>query len=110
MKTIMVRYKVKSDKVAENEAYVKAVFDQLNREKPEGVHYSAFQLEDGVSFVHLAAYDEGVDRSALVELSAFKAYTAGVMDRCEEPPEQVWLQSVGAYNTFGELVPVGGKA
>src|SRR4051794_26243489 len=100
MRTVMVRYKVKADKAAENETYVKGVFEQLNREKPDGLHYGTFKLEDGVSFVHLA-WHERPDSSALGELSAFKDFTARIKDRCEEPPVSVVLQEVGSYSLFG---------
>jgi hypothetical protein len=100
MRTVMVRYKVKAGKAAENEAYIKGVFEQLNREKPDGLHYGSFKLEDGVSFVHLAWHDRP-DSSALVELAAFKDFTAQIRERCEEPPVQAILQEVGSYSLFG---------
>jgi hypothetical protein len=42
MKPVMVRYKVKADRAAENERYIAKVFEQLGREKPSGLHYAAF--------------------------------------------------------------------
>ena len=110
MKATMVRYRVKADKAAENETYIKAVFDQLNREKPEGLHYASFKMDDGVSFVHLAWYDAGVERTALVDLSTFKEFTAGIQDRCEEPPVTAALHEISSYSVFGELASLGGKA
>ena len=50
----MVRYKIKADRVAENERYITSVFEQLEREKPPGLRYASFKLEDGVSFMHVA--------------------------------------------------------
>ena len=38
----------------------------------------------------------------LRELSAFKAFTAGVRDRCEVPPAAVTLKEVASYGFFGE--------
>ena len=55
MRRVMVRYKVKADRAAENESYVKKVFEQLERERPAGVRYATFKLDDGVSFVHIAS-------------------------------------------------------
>ena len=54
MRQVMVRYKVKPDRVAENEELVRAVYDELQRTEPEGLRYATFRLEDGVNFVHLA--------------------------------------------------------
>ena len=101
MKRMMVRYKVKADRVAENERYVTNVFEQLNREKPPGLRYATFKLDDGVSFVHIVSHEATDGSNALTELSAFNAFTAGMRDRCEEPPVATDLQEVGSYAFFG---------
>ena len=59
MRQVMVRYKVKPDRVAENEELVRAVYDELERVAPAGLRYATFRLDDGVSFVHLAIVDRG---------------------------------------------------
>ena len=38
MGSTMIRYKVRPDRAAENEALVRAVYEQLRRERPEGLH------------------------------------------------------------------------
>ena len=53
MKRVMVRYRVKPDQVEANEALVRAVFEELERERPGGFGYATFKLDDGVSFVHI---------------------------------------------------------
>ena len=60
LKWTMVRYKVKADRAAENESYITAVFEQLKREAPSGISYASFKLADGVSFVHVAGYEEAL--------------------------------------------------
>ena len=103
MRTVMVRYKLKADRAAENESYIGKVFAQLEREKPPGVRYATFMLDDGISFVHIASIDvvEGVN--PLTELSAFKDFTASVKDRCDELPVTTHLNEVGSYEFFGAL-------
>ena len=54
MRQVMVRYKVKPERVEENEELVRAVYDELGRTEPAGLRYATFKLDDGVSFVHLA--------------------------------------------------------
>jgi len=44
---------------AENERLVKAVFEELSRVRPKGFRYATMRQDDGVSFVHVANYDEG---------------------------------------------------
>jgi len=101
MRKVMVRYKVKADRAAENEGYIAKVFEQLRIERPAGLHYASFKLEDGVSFVHIVSMDAAGGRNPLGELSAFKAFTAQIRERCEEAPVAVDLKEVGSYRFFG---------
>jgi hypothetical protein len=45
----MVQYKVRLDRVAENEELVRAVYDELQRTRPVGLRYATFQLPDAES-------------------------------------------------------------
>jgi hypothetical protein len=96
----MVRYKFKAGRAAENERYVKRVFEQLNREQPRGLRYASFKLADGLSFVHLV--ETTGEGNPLSELSTFKEFVAAVRERCEEPPVTVELTEVGSYKVFGD--------
>jgi hypothetical protein len=102
MKRIMVRYKVKLDRAAENESHIVRVFGQLRRDGPAGLRYATFKLDDGVSFVHLVSIETADGRDPLRDVPAFKEFTAGIRDRCEEPPVAVVLNEVGSYGFFGE--------
>ena len=102
MKRMMVRYKVKADRAAENESYITRVFAQLARENPSGLRYAAFKLGDGVSFMHIVAIEGAEGSNPLRELSAFQEFTATIRDRCEEPPVSVELNEIGSYGFFGE--------
>lgn len=102
MKRTMVRYKVKADRAAENERYIAAVFDQLKREKPSGLRYASFKLDDGVSFVHIVSLEPANGSNPLRELSAFKAFVEKIRDRCEEPPGAADLTEIGAYGFIGD--------
>ncbi len=97
MKTVMVRYKLKPESAADNEALIKQVFVQLAREKPAGMRYQVFKQADGVSFVHVSAFDNAAG-NPLTPLEAFKAFTAGIKERCVEQPVAVELQQVGRYD------------
>ncbi len=102
MKRLMVRYKVKADRAAENESYINKVFEQLKSENPSGVRYASFKLDDGVSFVHIVSLETSDGSNPLGELSAFKAFTADIKDRCDEPPVASELNEVGSYQFFGK--------
>ena len=99
MKRFMVRYKVKGDRVAENERLIRAVYAELARERPAHLRYATFKLDDGVSFVHIVSHESGGD-NPLGEYSAFKAFVAEIQDRCEEPPVRAELGEVGSYAFF----------
>ena len=102
MKRVMVRYKVKADRAAENESYITRVFEQLRRDTPPGLRYASFKLDDGVSFIHLVSHEAEDGNNPLRELSAFKAFTAEIRDRCEEPPVAAELKEVGSYRFFSD--------
>jgi hypothetical protein len=65
------------------------------------VRYASFKLADGVSFVHIAFIDSADGGNPLTEIAAFKAFAAGVKDRCEEPPATSELTEIGSYGVFG---------
>ena len=97
----MVSYKLKADRVAENERCVAAVFEALRQVQPRGLRYATFRLGDGVSFVHIVSHEEADGSNALTALPAFKAFAEGVKDRCETPPVRVELTEIGSYGFFG---------
>ncbi|MBT2299177.1 hypothetical protein J7E70_01745 [Variovorax paradoxus] len=97
----MVQYKVKSDRVAENESYVRAVYEALHQARPPGLHYATFKLADGVSFVHLVSHEAADGANGLTALPAFKAFTAEIRERCETPPVTTELEEIGSYGFFG---------
>ena len=96
MGSSMVRYKVRPDRADENVSLVKAVYEQLAQEKPAGLHYATFRLPDGVSFMHLVVETDQPGR-ILGEVAAFKAFSADIESRCEEPPVVTELTLVGSY-------------
>jgi hypothetical protein len=98
MRNVMVRYRVKPDRVAENEALVRAVYDELARTQPERLlRYATFRLPDGVSFVHLSSSDVQDGVSPLTELASFERFLAGIAERCDEQPVTTELREVGSF-------------
>ena len=100
MKKHMVSYKVHPGRAAENERMAAAVYEALRAARPAGLRYVTFRLEDGVSFVHIVAHEEADGSNALTALPEFKAFAAGVRERCVEPPVRVNLTEIGAYGFF----------
>jgi hypothetical protein len=97
MKRVMVRYRVKADRAAENERYIQAVFAELARARPAGLRYASFKAADGVSFVHIAFVETADASNPLTAVGAFKEFTSRIAERCEQPPVTVELHEVGDY-------------
>jgi len=97
MRRVMVRYKVKPDRAAENEALVRAVYEELAQSQPAGLHYATFALEDGVTFVHLSTLDGEDGHNPLTDLEAFARFQQEIGDRCEEGPVVAQLREVGSF-------------
>ncbi len=101
MKRVLVRYKVKPDRVAENEALCRAVYDELKGKAPTGIRYMTFKLEDGVSFVHVASIETDDGSNPMAGIDAFKAFQKDIGARCDEPPTATELTAeVGSYGFF----------
>ena len=97
MERVLVTYKVKPDRVGENEELVKAVYEELRQINDAGIHYATFKLNDGQTFVHIASFESMDKQPVLTESSAFKAFQENLKDRCEVPPDPQKLNEVDSY-------------
>jgi hypothetical protein len=93
----MVRYQVKPDRAAENEALVRAVYDELKRTSPPGLRYATFKLDDDVSFVHLSVTESDDGRNPLADVAAFQEFQRGIGERCEVAPVVTQLREIGSF-------------
>jgi hypothetical protein len=98
MESVMVTYKVKPERVAENEEFVKAVYEELHQINDPDIHYATFKLDDGQTFVHIASFTSAEKQPVLTGSKAFKAFQENLGERCEVPPNPQKLNQVGAYN------------
>jgi hypothetical protein len=96
MRQVMVRYKVKPERAAENAELVRAVYAELQRTRPAGLRYATFVLEDGVSFVHFAITEEGAN--PLADVEAFQRFQQDIRARCDEPPVVSALSEIGSFD------------
>jgi quinol monooxygenase YgiN len=95
MNHTMVRYRVKPEHVEENEALVRAVYAELGEHGIDGLRYTTFKCDDGVSFVHIASW-EG-EAAPLRQIAAFRRFREGLEARCDEPPQPTPMTAVGGY-------------
>jgi hypothetical protein len=101
MRQVMVRYKVKPDRAAENEELVRAVYDELHRTDPAGLRYATFRLGDGVTFVHLASHETEDGTNPLAQVKAFARFQENIGERCDEAPVVSDLHEIGSFRFFG---------
>ncbi len=94
---LLVRYRVKADRVAENESLVRAVYSGLLKIADPDVHYATFKLNDGRTFVHIASFPSKEKEAILTESPAFKAFQKDLKDRCDELPDPQPLTEVGSF-------------
>ena len=97
MKRVIVRYRVKPERVAENEELVRAVYAELHEAAPDGLRYGTFRLEDGVSFVHVVIEHDVENSDALTDVPAFQTFVSDIADRCDVPPLAMGATLVGGY-------------
>jgi quinol monooxygenase YgiN len=92
----LVRYSLKPEHAAENEALTRDVFEHLRRERPQ-LSYGVFR--DGLDWTHLFVNLNGEGAEELTESNAFKAYSRDIGARCAAPPqiERFALEGVDAF-------------
>ena len=76
------------------------MFSALEKSKPEGLRYASFQLEDGVSFIHIASINTEDCVNPLASLDELKAFTQDIASRCEEPPVASAVETIGNYRVL----------
>jgi hypothetical protein len=98
--TKVIRYRTDPERADENERLIREVFAELAQQKPQGLHYAAFRLDDGVSFLHVAVIDG--EANPLSASAAFGKFQSGIQDRCVEGPSPADAAIIGSYRLVPE--------
>ncbi len=93
----LVRYRVKPEKIEENQRLIEGVFRELHAKSPKDVRYLVIKLSDG-TFCHL--FED--NSKTIPTLEAFAAFRNGGEQRRLEEPEQLEATVVGNYRTLVE--------
>src|SRR5215468_10232546 len=93
----LIRYRVKPDRIDENQRLVEGVFRELHAKAPAQVRYLVLRLSDG-TFCHL------IDDSTktVPSLDAFAAFQRGGEKRRLDEPQQLDATVVGNYRMLIE--------
>ncbi|MEU1750179.1 hypothetical protein [Micromonospora arida] len=82
METILIRYRVRPEDLAEHMVLLRAVHEELARTRPAGLRYVTLRLDDGRSFVDIAVGPELP--GPLPGMESFRRFRVGLEGRCEE--------------------------
>jgi len=97
MQPKMVRYRVKTDKIEENERLIGDVFRELRAKSPKDARYLVLKLSDG-TFCHLFE-----DASKTIPgLTAFAAFRQGGEERRLDEPQQLEVTIIGNYRMLAD--------
>jgi hypothetical protein len=103
----VVQYQTKPERADENQRLVEAVYAELAASNPNHLRYLTVRLDDGVTFVHVAAHD-GDGPNPLVTTAAFAEFQREIGDRCVVQPEARQGALVGSFG-FGLPTPDGAE-
>lgn len=93
----LVRYRVKPEKITQNQRLIEAVFCELEEKSPKDVRYLVLKLSDG-SFCHLV--EDG--SKTIQRLNAFAAFQRGGEERRLEEPQQLEVTIIGNYRMLAD--------
>jgi hypothetical protein len=99
MPLMLVSYRVKQEKIEENQSLIGEVFRELQVRSPPDVRYLVLRLSDG-TFCHLVE-DAG---KTIASLEAFAAFRHGGEDRRIDAPRQLDATIVGDYRMLVETL------
>ena len=91
---VISRYRLEEDQKDLDERLLEAVFEELERVRPDWLRFEAYRLDDGVTVVSVIDVD---DPSQLRRLVEFSAYTETLDARCTEPPVTDVVEQLGGY-------------
>ncbi len=99
MNVMMVTSKFKEENVADVQAALEKVFQELEQAQPAGLRYASTRLSDGVTLVALLELENGGDNP----LRALPAY-AEMLENLKQwqvgPPAVEQMTVIGSYRLF----------
>ncbi|MGO9342714.1 MAG: hypothetical protein ACLP6E_09375 [Acidimicrobiales bacterium] len=94
---VMIRYKLRADQIEGDITLLRAVYEELDATRPEGLRFATFALDDEGSFAALVEFDGLPGSAPHHRLASFQQYRSTLDQRCVEPPVVTVLHEVGSY-------------
>jgi hypothetical protein len=99
MTVLMVRAKIKEENAAAAKAAVGNVIEELERERPADVRYTASLLGDGVTFIALVELNPDGSHP-LARFPAYAEFVESLKQWYAEPPAVERMTVIGSYQLF----------
>jgi quinol monooxygenase YgiN len=93
----LARYRVKPDKQDEVVSVVEEFVKTVKENEPNTLRYTAYRLEDGVSFVHIMYFKDEEAEQHHQGTDYLKKFTELLYPNCEEEPQFVAIAPVPAH-------------
>ena len=91
----VVHYVTTKQSAQRNRELVEDVLGELAARDPGGVQYQVLMFDDGVGFMHVVAFDGGVDPFA--ECAAYREFHRELSERLAIPPVVTYAALIGSY-------------
>jgi hypothetical protein len=82
----LIEYKVRADKIGEQEAAIREWIDAVKAAGDSGVSYTVLKAEDGLSFRHIVWGEDEEAIAQLQTLTLFKSFAEGIGARSKDDP------------------------
>ncbi len=96
MPTVVIRYQLHPDQVAEELRLLDDVYREMHALRPRDLSYTTIQLGDDVSFLAIVSGDAGP--AVLTDLPAFQHYRTTLDQRCLHPPVMTSGRTIHTYD------------
>jgi hypothetical protein len=91
----VVQYETLDHAAEQNRGLIEDVVIELGLRDPGGLNYQAFQLEDGVGFLHIAVFDGTSEPFA--DCDAYRMFHRDLQKRLAGPPTINRAVLIGSY-------------
>jgi quinol monooxygenase YgiN len=93
----LARYRIKADKQDEMVAVLEEFVKTVKENEPNTLRYTAYRLEDGVSFIHIMYFKDEEAEQHHNSTSYLKKFAEILNPNCEQQPEFVTIAPVPAH-------------
>ena len=91
----VVQYQAIADRAEHNRSLIEDVVIELGVRDPGGLDYQVFQFDDGVGFLHVAAFDGTSEPFA--DCDAYRVFHRDLKQRLATPPTITRAVLIGSY-------------